>query len=196
MAVENRVRKPNREKAANRLTKWLVVAGLVATVVLSVVLALGGWDTMQGAKVLFVLLVALDVVFAVFVVFWNRGVLPVIIAFATMYGIFAGVSGPQWFARDKGGLTNPALDEPMLGLLCLIIAGVQVVLIVLAAIAFTQKWQVEEVEKVDVATPARGGQAGAGAPDRRLRRARVVGDPHYDPHVPRRGDHPARVVER
>lgn len=163
MAVRKRVRRPNREKAASKLVKWLVVTGLLATVVLSAITAFGGWGTMQGAKALFVFLVLLNVAFAVLVAIWNRGVLPVIIAFATMYGIFAAVSAPQWFQRDKPGLTSPTFDEPILGTLCLIIVAVQAVLIVLAAVGFQQKWNIEEIDRSEIEKPARGDTAPAPA---------------------------------
>ena len=38
--------------------------------------------------------------------------------------IFAGVSAPGWFARDKDGLESPALPEDLLGLLTLLVIPV------------------------------------------------------------------------
>ena len=60
--------------------------------------------------------------------------------------IFAAVSGPAWFDRDKAGLTDPTLDEDILGLLSLILVPVQILLIAFAMRGFQQAWNVE-VEK-------------------------------------------------
>ena len=54
---------------------------------------------------------------AFFVLRWSRGVLPVASALAIIMLIFAAVSGPQWFDRDKEGFADPTLDEGILGLL-------------------------------------------------------------------------------
>ena len=43
--------------------------------------------------------------------------------------IFAAVSAPAWFDRDKTGFTDPALDESILGLLTALLVPVQLLLI-------------------------------------------------------------------
>ena len=72
--------------------------------------------------------------------------LPVAAALGTIILIFAAVSGPEWFARDKDGFESPAIDSAMLGMITLIIVPVQVLLIAFAMSGFRQNWQVE-VEK-------------------------------------------------
>jgi hypothetical protein len=55
----------------------------------------------------------------------------------------AAVAAPAWFARDKAGFSDPALEPSILGLLTAIIVPVQVLLIAFAMRGFAQKWNVE-----------------------------------------------------
>jgi len=57
---------------------------------------------------------------------------------------FAAIAGPGWIARDKPGFENPALDEPVLGLITFLIVPVQFLLIAFAMRGFQQAWNVEE----------------------------------------------------
>jgi hypothetical protein len=79
----------------------------------------------------------------------------VIAALAIILLIFAAVSAPEWFDRDKEGFTDPTLDESILGLLTFIIVPVQVLLIGFAMRGFQQAWNVE------VERPADGRSEGA-----------------------------------
>ena len=58
--------------------------------------------------------------------------------------IFAAVAAPGWFARSKDGLDSPILPEDLLGLLVIVLIPVQILLIIVALIAFGQEWHVEE----------------------------------------------------
>ena len=58
--------------------------------------------------------------------------LPLAAALAIVLLIFAAVSAPAWFDRDKPGLTDPTLDENILGLLSLILVPIQILLIAFA----------------------------------------------------------------
>ena len=91
---------------------------------------------------------ALYVLFAILVYRWSRGILPVAAAMAVILAIFAAIAAPDWFARSKDGLDSPALPEDLLGLLCIVIVGVQVVLVVVSMIGFSQEWHVEEERPV------------------------------------------------
>ncbi len=66
---------------------------------------------------------------AFFAVRWNRGVLPVASALAVLLAIFAAVAGPSWFARDKSGFAQPAIESGLLGILTLLIVPVQILLV-------------------------------------------------------------------
>jgi hypothetical protein len=82
---------------------------------------------------------------------------------AIVLGIFAAVSAPAWFDRDKPGLTDPALAADLLGLICAIIVPVQVLLIAFAIRGFAQQWNVEVEREIgedepEPARPVRNGE--------------------------------------
>ena len=88
-----------------------------SSAVIMIIITVGGWDTLEGAKPLQIAYIVLYLGMAFLVMRWNRGVLPLAAALAIVLLIFAAVSGPAWFDRDKAGLTDPTLDEDILGLL-------------------------------------------------------------------------------
>jgi hypothetical protein len=134
---------PNREKAESRATKAIVVALLLVSAVITAVVTVGGWDALQGAKSLQTAYIVVYVVLAFQIARWRSGLLPVAAALAIVLLIFAAISGPQWFARDKSGFANPMLDESILGALTVVLVPLQLLLIVFAARGFSQKWSVE-----------------------------------------------------
>jgi lysylphosphatidylglycerol synthetase-like protein (DUF2156 family) len=138
--------RPNREKAESRTTKALVTLVLVISAVLLIVITLGGWERLQGTSVAAISLIwaLLYLVFAYLVSRWNRGILPVASALAVILAIFAAVAAPGWFERAKDGLSSPTLPEELIGLLTVIVIPIQLVLILIALIAFNQEWHVEE----------------------------------------------------
>jgi hypothetical protein len=138
--------RPNREKAETKTMKAIVSFVLLVSAGLIVVITLGGWPRLQGASVGLVSLLwaALYVVFALLVARWNRGILPVASALAIILAIFAAVAAPDWFARSKEGLDPPPLPDDLLGLLTIIVVPVQLLLIAVAMIGFSQNWHVEE----------------------------------------------------
>jgi presenilin-like A22 family membrane protease len=149
---------PNREKASSKLTKLIVVVLLLASAFLMILITVGGWDALMGAKTLQVIYIVLYVVLAFFVARWSRGVLPLIAALAIVLFIFALVSVPGWFERDKDGFTDPALSSDLLGLLTALLVPVQLLLIAFAMRGFQQAWNVEVERPVD------GGRRGDAAP--------------------------------
>lgn len=138
--------RPNREKAGSKTTKALVAFVLIASAVLLVIVTLGGWERLQspGIGAATVGWAGLYVLFALLVMRWNRGILPVAAALAIVMIIFAAVAAPGWFDRAKDGLNSPALPEDLLGLLTIVVIPVQILLIVVAMVAFNQEWHVEE----------------------------------------------------
>ena len=140
---------PNRDKASSKATRFIVVLLLLVSAALTAVVSLGGWDTLQGARALQVAYVVLYLVLAFMVLRWRRGVLPVIAALAIILGIFAAVSGPQWFERDKAGFASPDLDADLIGLLTLVLVPVQALLIGFAMQGFAQAWNVEVERRPD-----------------------------------------------
>jgi presenilin-like A22 family membrane protease len=135
--------RPNRRKASSKATKAIVAFLLVVSAVIVLIITVGGWATLEGAKPLQIAYILLYVLMAFLVLRWNRGVLPLAAALAIVLLIFAAVSGPAWFDRDKAGLTDPSLDEDILGLLSLILVPVQILLIAFSMRGFQQAWNVE-----------------------------------------------------
>ncbi|MDQ3102315.1 MAG: hypothetical protein M3Q53_00550 [Actinomycetota bacterium] len=151
---------PNQEKTESKTTKAIIAFVLVASAVLLVVITIGGWDRLQspGVGIMTIAWAALYVIFALLVLRWRRGLLPVTAAMAIVMVIFAAVAADGWFARAKDGLTSPALPEELLGLLTVIVIPVQVLLIAVAMVGFNQAWSVEEERPI-------GGRRGAGPGD-------------------------------
>jgi uncharacterized membrane protein len=140
---------PNRSKASSQLARLVVIALLLASAAVVLIVTIGGWDTLEGAKFVPVAYVAVYVVFALFVARWSRGALAMAAALAVILGIFAGVAAPAWFDRDKPGFTDPAIDADMLGLLCFILLAMQAALVIAALVGFRQRWNVEEERPVE-----------------------------------------------
>jgi hypothetical protein len=154
VAVEH----PNRKKASSKLTRIVVVLLLLASVFLMLLVTIGAWDALVGAKPLQVAYILLYLLLAFFVARWNRGVLPLIAALAIVLLIFAAVSVPGWFERDKDGFTDPAISSDLVGLITALLVPVQILLIAFAMRGFQQAWNVE------VEQPSEGGRRGDAAP--------------------------------
>jgi len=159
---------PNRGKASVRTTKWVFILLLLVSVALMVIVAVGGWNTLVGAKPLLIGYILVYLIMAFFAARWNRGVLPLAAALGIVLLIFAAISGPEWFTRDKAGFTNPPLDESIIGLITLLLVPVQVLLIAFAMRGFQQDWHVELERPADGSAPReaelpRGAEPG-GAP--------------------------------
>jgi hypothetical protein len=146
---ETRIEHPNRKKAASKVTRLIVFVLLLASAGLLAIITWGGWSTLEGAKPLQILYIIIYVVMAIFVLRWSRGALPVASALAIIMLIFAAVSAPQWFERDKVGYTNPTLDEGILGMLTFLMIPLQLLLIGFAMSGFRQAWNVEVERPVD-----------------------------------------------
>lgn len=147
--------RPNRAKASSKTTRAILTLLLLVSAVMMLVVILGGWSALQGNKGVQIIYVMLYVGMAYLVVRWNRGVVPVSAALAILLLIFAAVSGPEWFDRDKTGFSTPesifgstGLESQLLGLITYLLIPVQVLLIFFAMQAFRQEWHVElEVPK-------------------------------------------------
>ena len=171
MAEENRQPEteldyPNRRKAASKTTKLVVTLLLLVSAALVLIVTIGGWEALQGAKLVQISYILLYVLCAYLILRWRSGVLPVVAALAIILLIFAAVSGPEWFARDKEGFDDPALGSGLLGMITLIVVPVQVLLIGFAMAGFRQGWNVEverEVGREDRGDRRHGGASPAPA---------------------------------
>jgi hypothetical protein len=148
---------PNRDKPAVKATKAAVILLLLASAALMGIVAVGGWSALAGQKPSLIAYILIYLILAFYAARWNRGVLPVAAALAIILAIFAVVSGPQWFARDKAGFAVPTLNADLLGLITFLVIPVQVLLIAFAMRGFQQDWHVEVEQPADGSPFDRGG---------------------------------------
>ena len=134
---------PNRDKAVVQATRATVVLLLLASAALVLIVTIGGWKVLWGAKPIEIGYVLVYLTLAFYAARWNRGVLPVSAVLAVLLLIFALVAGPSWFNRDKVGFAQPAINAGLLGTLTLLVAPVQMLLIAFAMRGFRQGWNVE-----------------------------------------------------
>ena len=168
---------PNRDKAICKATKLVIVAILLASVVLMLVLTVGGWNKLQGMKPVNFVWCALYLVVAFYISRWARGLLPIAAALAILLLIIAviaafGLDGTSWFDRNHHGFAAPlslfggtGLGTNALGTLTVVLIPVEIALIVVAMIGFAQGWNVEmevpeeEARRRGSKTIARGPEA-------------------------------------
>ena len=139
--------RPNREKATSQTTRFVMALLLLATGGVCLLVTIGGWKLLEGGAgmgIVCAIFVILYVLFAVRVLAWSRGVLPVAAAVSILLLIFAAVGAGSWFSRDKSGLATALLPDALLGTLLLLLIPLCVVVIAVAMIAFNQDWHVEE----------------------------------------------------
>src|SRR3954451_24334371 len=134
---------PNRRKASSQLARLVVIVLLIASAAVTLIITIGGWDAIEGAKPIPLVFIVLYVGLALFVARWSRGVLPMIAGLAVILGIFGAVATPAWFDRDQDGFTDPAISAGVLGLFCALLVLLQIALVLSAMIGFRQGWNVE-----------------------------------------------------
>jgi hypothetical protein len=146
---------PNRDKAICKVTKLIVVGLLIASVVLMVILTVGGWSKLQGMKPVNFMWSAAYLVIAYYVLRWARGLLPIAAALAVLLLIIAvisglGLDGTSWFDRNHHGFGaaeslfgGNGLNPDVLGTITLLLIPVEIALVVFAMIGFAQGWNVE-----------------------------------------------------
>jgi hypothetical protein len=154
--------RPNREKPESVTTKVVIVFLMVATAVLAALITVTGFSQLSGGGgmgVICLIYVALYAFFAFLVARWSRGVLPVAAALSTILAIFCAAGADSWFARDKAGFEDSMVPASLIGLLVVILALLQIVVIAAALYGFNQAWNVEEERPI-----GSGEDYGAGAP--------------------------------
>jgi hypothetical protein len=154
--------RPNREKAESVTTKLVLVFLLLATAGLAGLITVTGFSILSGGTAMGIVCFIYAVLYAFFaflVARWSRGILPVAAALSMILAIFCAVGADSWFARDKAGFEDALLPVTVIGLLVIILAVVQLVLIAVALYGFNQNWHVEEERPI-----GSGEDYGAGAP--------------------------------
>lgn len=135
---------PNRDKAVVRATRAAVIALLVVSIVLVLVVSIGGQEALETTVLpIQYLFVLAYLMVAYLAVRWRRGALPVGSALAVLLAIFALVGGDYWFERNHDYFATSTLDPTLLGVLTFAIVPVQILLIVFAMRGFSQGWNVE-----------------------------------------------------
>jgi hypothetical protein len=154
---------PNRSKAASKTTKAIVVLLLLVSVGLMLIVTLGGWSKLQGLKPINFAWCLIYLIFAFYVFRWTRGLLPIAAALAVILLILAviagtGYAGTSWFDRSNTGFAGAksifgggGLSPDTLGLVTLLIAPVQALLIFFAMQGFGQGWNVEQEVPIEEA---------------------------------------------
>jgi hypothetical protein len=167
---------PNREKATSKVTKAIVVLLLLISVALMLIVTFGGWSKLQGLKAVNFFWCFMYLVIAFYVALrWSRGLLPIAAALAILLLVISliagtGISGTSWFDRSHTGFAHAnsifggkGLTPDTLGLVTLLIAPVQVLLIFFAMQGFAQGWNVE-VEMPAEEARRRGHKTTGGSP--------------------------------
>ncbi|HWT22391.1 MAG TPA: hypothetical protein VN213_02680 [Solirubrobacteraceae bacterium] len=143
MAAGVVIEHPNRETAAARGTRAAILVVLLVSAALMILVSVGGWEAIAGARALQVALVVVYAGMALLVARWSRGVLPLAAALAILVATFAAVSVPGWYARDKDGFVDAAFSSDVLGLLTALLVPLQLLLMAVALRGFRQRWHVE-----------------------------------------------------
>jgi hypothetical protein len=166
---------PNRDKATSKTTKAIIVLLLLVSVVLMLIVTIGGWSKLQGVKPVNFAWSLIYLILAFYIgVRWSRGLLPIVAALAIILLIISliaglGVTGTSWFDRNHFGFAAPhsmfggkGLSPDTVGLVTLLIAPVQLLVIFFSMQGFAQGWNVEMEVPIDEAK--RRGSTGAAPP--------------------------------
>ncbi|HEX6687691.1 MAG TPA: hypothetical protein VF085_03380 [Solirubrobacterales bacterium] len=152
---------PNREKADVITTKFVIAFLMLATAVIAGLVTIAGFSLLSGGGGMGVVCLIFAILYAFFgflVSRWSRGILPVAASLSMILAIFCAVGANSWFARDKAGFDDALIPVPLIGLLVVIMALLQLILIVACFYGFSQDWHVEEERPI-----GSGEDYGAGA---------------------------------
>jgi lysylphosphatidylglycerol synthetase-like protein (DUF2156 family) len=146
---------PNRAKASSKTARTAVILILLISVVLMLLVTIGGWSELEGLTALNFVWCAVYLVFAFYIARWARGLLPIAAALAVLLLVISlisgtGSSGTSWFDRSRAGFALPqslfggaGLSPDTLGVITLALVPVQALLVLFAMRAFLQGWNVE-----------------------------------------------------
>ncbi|MEX2448800.1 MAG: hypothetical protein WD404_08685 [Solirubrobacterales bacterium] len=153
---------PNREKADVIATKLVIALLMLATSAIAALVTITGFALLSGGGgmgIVCLVFAALYALFGFLVWRWSRGILPVAASLSMILAIFCAVGAESWFARDKAGFEEALIPVPLIGLLVIVLALLQLILIAAAFYGFSQDWHVEEERPI-----GSGEDYGAGAP--------------------------------
>lgn len=159
--------RPNREKAGSVTTKWVIVLLLLVTAGLAGLITVGGWKVLQGGSGMGFICAVYAILYAFFaflVARWRRGILPLAAALSMILAILCAVGADSWFARDKTGFEEALLPSSLVGVLVIVLALVQLVVIVVALYGFNQGWNIEEERPIGAGEDYGAGSGGDSGP--------------------------------
>jgi hypothetical protein len=139
---------PNRSKPVVQATRATVIVLLLVSAALILIVTIGGWSTLEGGIPILLAWAFIYLLMAYYAARWSRGILPMAAALGLILLVFAIVSAPAWFERDKTGYAAPNLSAGLLGVITLVIIPVQILLIAFTMRGFSQGWNVE-LEQLD-----------------------------------------------
>jgi hypothetical protein len=146
-------------------TKWVIVLLLLLTAGLAGLITIGGWKVLQGGGGMGIVCAIYAILYAFFaflVARWRRGILPLAAALSMILAIFCAVGADSWFARDKAGFDEALLSSSLIGVLVIILALIQLVVIVAALYGFNQGWNIEEERPIGNGEDYGAGSSGSG----------------------------------
>jgi hypothetical protein len=153
---------PNREKSEVVTTKFVIAFLMLATAVIAAIVTIAGFSLLSGGGGMGIVCLIFAVLYAFFSFLvaarWSRGILPVAASLSMILAIFCAVGAGSWFARDKAGFDEGLIPSPLIGLLVIVLAILQLILIAVALYGFNQNWHVEEERPI-----GSGEDYGAGA---------------------------------
>jgi hypothetical protein len=146
---------PNREKRASQVLRGLLVAVLLISVGLMLAVAIGGWSKLQGLTPIDFAWCVAYLLIAYRVTRWARGSLPIAAALSVLMLTFVLVaaftfSGASWDDRARPGYARAqtlfggtGLSAHTLQTLAIALACAQILLLIAAMRAFSQRWNIE-----------------------------------------------------
>jgi hypothetical protein len=167
---------PNREKVTSKATKLIVVLILLVSIALMMAVTIGGWSKLQGLSPVNFVWAFVYLVMAVYIARWARGCLPLAAALAILLLIISliagfGTAGTSWFDRNhvdyqaaQSLFGGAGFSPDTLGVLTLLLAPVQVLLIVFCVQGMSQGWNVEIERRIDGDSAAGRTSGGSTAP--------------------------------
>jgi lysylphosphatidylglycerol synthetase-like protein (DUF2156 family) len=156
--------RPNRDRWNCKLMRLVVVLILLLSVALMLAVTIGGWSKLQGMTPINFIWCAIYLVLALFVARWARGLLPIAAGLALLLLLISviaafGLGGTSWFERSGHGFSaahalggGAGFSADLIGTLLVGLVVVEIVLVIVAMIAFSQGWNVElevPVEEAD-----------------------------------------------
>lgn len=141
---------PNRDKAESQSARVVVIGLFAISIVLMLVIICGGWSVLEGQLLVSFAYVIVYGVLIWRITDWARGPLAVGAALAIILAIFCGIAAPTWADREGSGyaaaesiFSTGGLSAGILGIITMLIAITQLLLIAACVRAFRQEWQVE-----------------------------------------------------